>query len=301
VSEQITVATVGAAPSKVVVDKASPEPVDATGAGSSAKSADPPVAPKTDGEVPAGQDSKDPNLGRAFAALARKDQALRNREQQVQQQATQVKAVSDAIQHARDKRDPTALLELAGITPGELTDLLLAVGKEPTEADRLAKLEAARVADEKAAADARTKADAAALERTVVAFKAKMTEVAKAAGDKFELTISKGDDGIDLAYEIVRQTYETDGKVLPLEEALAKAEGHYDSEAKQYLSTKKYGASTPAASSDGTGARASNAPDTLTNNHVSGGPPAVKRPALTREESISEAARLMESRGWGKR
>jgi hypothetical protein len=302
VSEQINVATVGAPASKVVLDAPKPDvapAVDATGAAAAVVPVVEP--PKVDGEIPAGQDSKDTNLGRAFAALARKDQAIRNREDQVKKEAESVKSVREALETARSKKDPTALLELAGITPGELTDLLIALGKEPTEADRLAALEAARTNDAKERETATEREETERLEQTKVAFKAKMANDAKAAGDKFELTLAKSDEGIDLAFEIVDAHYGKTGKVLPIEEALAMAESHYDAEAKKFLSTKKYGQNRPAASSESNGARADNAPDTLTNNHVSGGPPAIKRVNLTREESLSEAARLMESRGWGKR
>lgn len=301
-SEQINVATVGAPASKIVLDAPKPDvapAVDATGAGPAVVPAG--DAPKPDGEVPAGQDAKDPNLGRAFAALARKDQALRNREDQVKKEAETVKSVREALETARSKKDPTALLELAGITPGELTDLLIALGKEPSESERLAALEAARTNDAKERETAALQAESELLEQTKAGYKAKTAEIAKAAGDKFELTLAKGDEGIDLAFEIVDAHYGKTGKVLPIEEALAMAEGHYDADAKKYLNTKKYGANRPAASSESNGARADSAPDTLTNNHVSGGPPAIKRGNLTRDESLAEAARLMESRGWGKR
>lgn len=299
-SEEINVSTVGPAPSKIVIDApaaaaAKPDPVD--GAGTATK----PDAPKPDGEVPAGQDAKDPNLGRAFAALAKKDAALRNREQQVSAEGAQVKAVREAIIHARDKKDPTPLLELAGISPGELTDLLIKLGQEPAEGDRIAALEAKLANDEKAKRDADAKAEEAKLQATVAAYKGRLADVAKAAGDKFEATLAEGDDGIDLAFHVVDEHWKAHGKVLPLEEALALAESHYDAKAKKLLSTKKYGSSSPAASSEGTSARADHAPDTLTNNHVSGAPPSEKRPALTRDQSLAEAARLMESRGWGKR
>lgn len=301
-SEQINVATVGAPATKIVVDappKPSAEPVDATGAPKSdAAGGSATAAPAA--VVPPGQDAKDPNLGRAFAALAKKDEAIRNREKQVAEEGKQVKAVRDALETARSKKDPTALLELAGITPGELTDLLIALGKEPSEADRLAALEAARKADETKAATAAEQAEEAALQAQVRAYQANLATVAKGAPDKFELTLAKGADGIDLAWSIVDEEYRTKGRVMPYEEALSLAEGHYDSEAKQYLSTKKYGAGKPQSSSESTGARADTAPDVLTNNHVSGGPPAIKRTNLTRNESLAEAARLMESRGWGK-
>jgi hypothetical protein len=300
-SEQVTVATVGAPASRVVIDApAATEkpPVDATGAGT----ATPAVgnSPADDAGAP-GQDSQDQNLGRAFARLAKKDQALRNRETQVASEAAQVKAVRDAITLARDKKDPTALLELGGITPTELTDILINLGKEPSEADRLAKLEAARAEDAKKAEDAHKADEQRKLDAAILSYKGQLTDAAKAGGDKYELTLAEGDDGVDLAFHIVDENYKVHGKVLPLEEALAMAESHYDAKAKRYLSTKKYGANKPAASGDGNSARADTAPDTLTNNHVSGAPPAIRRTALSREESLSEAARLMESRGWGKR
>jgi hypothetical protein len=303
--EAITVVTAGAPAAKVVLDAPKPDvapAVDATGANSALK---PPEPAKIDGgDVPPGQDAKDPNLGRAFAALARKDQALRNREDQVKKESAEVKDVRDAITTLRTSKDPAALvrlLELGNVEPGELTDLLISLGKTPSEADRLAALEAARVNDAKVAEEAAIKAETETLARTVVAFKAKIGADAKALGDKFELTLAHGDEGIDLAYECVNAHYENTGKVMPIEEALAKAESHYDAEAKKFLGTKKYGQNRPATSSESTGARADSAPDTLTNNHVSGGPPAVKRVNLTRDESLAEAARLMESRGWGKR
>jgi hypothetical protein len=301
VSEPITVATVGVQPSKLVLDAPKPDvapPVDATGAGGT--KVDP---PKPDGEVPAGQDAKDPNLGRAFAALARKDQALRNREDQVKKEAAELKAIRDIQAAARSKSPEAvaALLESLEIAPGELTDILLALGKTPSEADRLAALEAARVSDKEAADKAAERSELEKLEATKVAFKGKLGEIAKAAGDKFELTLAHEAEGIDLAFEIVDAHYGKTGKVLPIEEALALAEGHYDAEAKKLLGTKKYGQNKPATSSESTGARANSAAETLTNNHVSGGPPAQPRVNLTREESIAAAAALMESRGWGKR
>jgi hypothetical protein len=303
VSEQITVATVGAPASKITLDAPKPDvapAVDATGAGAALKPTD---AKPDDAAVPPGQDAKDPNLGRAFAALARKDQALRNREEQVKKEAEQVKGVRDVYEAARSKKPEAiaALLESLEVSPSELTDLLLALGREPSESDRLAALEAARVADQKASEEAGVKAEAEALAQTVANFKVVLGREAARAADKFELTIAHGDEGIDLAYECVNEHYTKTGKVLPMEEALALAEGHYDAEAKKVLSTKKYGSNRPAASSESNGARADSAPDTLTNNHVSGGPPAIKRVNLTREESIAEAARLMEARGWGKR
>lgn len=302
-SEQINVATVGAPAAKVVIDAPAPQadkaPVDATGAVAQPKPGDPPAAKP--GEVPPGQDNQDPNLSRAFAALARKDQALRNREQQVTGRAAQLQAIENAIVHAREKRDPTPLLELANIAPGELTDILIKLGQEPSEADRLARLEAARTEDEKKAKDAEAKDADAKLQATIASYKGRLAEVAKAGGEKFEATLAEGDDGVDLAFHIVDEHWKANGKVLPLEEALAMAESHFDAKAKKLLSTKKYGAFNPAASGDGTGARADHAPDTLTNNHVSGAPPSERKPPLTRDQSLAEAARLMESRGWGKR
>lgn len=291
-SEPISVATVGPAATKVVVDAPAPTPVPAP--------VDTP-APKPDDAVPPGQDAKDPNLGRAFAALARKDEALRNRESQVKKESERVKALDAALETARSKKDPVALLQLAGIEPSELTDILIALGREPSEADRIAALEAARKGDADKAEKDSIAAEAAQLEAAKTNFRGVLASSAKSAGDKFELTLAHGDDGIDLAFECVDAHWNTTGKVLPIEEALALAESHYDAEAKKLLSTKKYGQNRPATSSESTGARADNAPDTLTNNHVSGGPPADKRVPLTRDQSIAAAAALMESRGWGKR
>lgn len=296
----ISIATVGVTPSKVVIDAParSTEPVDATGATPA------PVVPaKVEPavvEVPAGKDAQDPNLGRAFAALARKDQALRNREDQVKAEGVAVKAIRDALETARTKKDPTALLELADISPSELTDLLIRLGQTPSEADRLAALEQARKDDASAAQSASDKAEKAKLDEQVEAYRSRLADAAKAAGDKFELTLAQGAEGMDLAWQLVDQEYAATKRVMPYEEALSLAEAHYDEEAKKLLTTKKYGRATPTASSESTGARADSAPDVLTNNHVSGGPPAVKRTNLTRAESLAEAARLMESRGWNK-
>lgn len=321
-SEQITVATTTHQP-KVVIDPPvkADAPQGSPGEGgphtpvAAGSTPAPATSPEGEPKPADGADVEDKNLGRAFARLAKKDKALQVREAQIKTEGEQLRAVRDALATAKSKKDLIPLLELAGVDPAELTDILVSYGKEPSEAERIDALERQREADDKKRRDdesaATERAEAAHLQATVAAFKGKLTDAAKAGGDKYELTLLKGDDGIDLAFEVVNAHYEKTvvkdaqgrvirpGQVLPFDEALALAEGHYETEAKRFAGSKKFGAKPQPSSEQGGASSTQHAPaETLTNNHASGAPPTEPRRNLTRAQSIAASVEFLKSKGW---
>ena len=176
----------------------------------------------------------DDRLRRGYAALARKEKSLRERE-------TQLKRLEGLEKKA--KESPLEFLKEFGLSYDQLTDLILGADEkpEPTADDRVAALEA-RLENERVAREA---ADAAAkeanIERQINTFKTGvLAHGIKSNPDKYELINARGDDGVELVFEVIQSHFEKTQEVLSWDKAADYTEEHLETEARKLLSLKKF-------------------------------------------------------------
>ncbi len=185
----------------------------------------PPVPPKPD------------KLASKFAALARRERQLVERERSATEKLKSVEAYERAKKSAAD--DPGAALESLGLTYEALTDWVLS-DKKPardpevkTLTEKLEKLE--KDAQDKEAALARANE-----ERAVEDFKRGQVEAVKSAGDKYELVNQMGRH--DLVFDVTQEYFKANGKVPAHDEAAQLVEDYLLSEITKYKGVKKLAA-----------------------------------------------------------
>ncbi|MDQ3024778.1 MAG: hypothetical protein M3R04_10455 [bacterium] len=178
---------------------------------------------------------EDDRLRRGFAALSRKEKDIREREKGI-------KRFEDLS--AKAKASPLEFLQEFGLSYDQLTDLILGGESEkpaPTADDRVAALEARLEAERTERETSAKAAQEATIERQINTFKEGVLKHGiKTAGDKFECINAKGDDGIELVWEVIESYHETHGEVLNWERAAIEVEQHLEAEARKVLGLKKF-------------------------------------------------------------
>lgn len=246
---------------------------------------------------------KDDKFAAKFAALARKEKMLRESERQMQQQAEQIKQMQAEIEKARKetqswadrfKKEPLKVMEEAGLSYEELSQIVLNEGnptpelmikrlKEEMESSYKKELEELKKQlqdkEEREAQDKYAQAENA--------FKAEIRKTID-TNDKYELTRANG--AYDLVFDVIREYYEQNNRVLSHEEAADLVESHLEEEAKKVLELKKVknllGVDKPQPT------KATQAAPTLSNT-LSAEQPVKGSRKLSKEESLQEAAKLI--------
>jgi hypothetical protein len=190
---------------------------------------------------PAGQDATPPPVVEAkkdtgptaaekFAAAAKLERSIRQRERAVKEAEADVAAVRSLKEQA--KANPRAILEHFGLEVMDFVNAHLADSREPTVEEKAAQLVQAEMAKaEKARKEAE---EAAAKERDAAAiatFKTQAQEYATANAAKYPLVVKFGH--VDVASDICVKALVEHGKRITLEDALAKLESELRAEAEE--------------------------------------------------------------------
>lgn len=229
-----------------------------------------PEAPAEEGEVvsaaevsPASAEEvkKDPMASR-FAALTRKEKEIRQREKDAEARA---KAAEDREKLAEERAarvaDREAKLEMIKKTPYKalkeqgltLQDVIndslnqYDAPKEDPVAQLQKKLEELEKAPnskvealEKQVSDLINKLQDKEYQSAISEVTESLTSVVTGAPDSYELMAQYGDEGIDLAKEVIREYYQQNQKLLSYTEACDIVEKHYESEVlDRVMKTKK--------------------------------------------------------------
>lgn len=221
-------------------------------------------------EVDSSESSKaEPDLSSKFAALSRKEKAIRDRESEFENRVKQWEAEQEAAKQAaleqkepeipleiRLKKDPIGTLKELGYDYNALTELAVNDGKLTPEMqirllqeelsskdeqynnkieEQIKQLRDEYLADKEAQAEQQ-------YENEVQNYIAEINNVINSS-DKYELT--KAEDGSDLVFEVVEQHFKNTqeetgtGEILPIEDALEYVENFLFDQYKERLGNAK--------------------------------------------------------------
>ena len=276
------------------------EPAIAEGAAPESVPEPPPLEPQED-------------FSARFAALARRDRKLRDRENRLKGLEAEAEKATSANNQYGDieklaRENPFAAMEKLGISYQQLTEQVLNDGtltdeyklkqENATLTRRLEALEAKFQEKQK-------EAEAANYKSAYGKFIDEIKDFAENDGS-YELVQAR--NAYPLVGEVMQEHYNRNHTVMPYEEALKLVESHFESEAQSYLGSKKlekqwrerYGAAPATAEAEagqnGEGvaeaAPPAEKPKTLTNNHSA---QSVERETglLSRSESLERMAQIL--------
>jgi len=256
-------------------------------------------------EEPKKEEKEPDRLAPRFAALSRKEKAIREREIKTEEKAAKFKEVEDLI--ALSKSNPLAALEKMGLTYEQLTTAILK-GDKSVEINKVSKVEEENKALKQQLdtlisnmqnAETKAKIDAAQSK-----FNGEIKAALQTAGDKFEL-LNANPDATDIVFNIIDQDFtektaqaKREGKEITLTDALTfeqaaeMAEKYLEEELAPYLKTKKFAPkqeTKPVVSEskpkEATKEDKPSSPSTLSNSMVNQSPASSK--SLTRDEEIA--------------
>lgn len=252
----------------------------------------------------------DDKLSSKFAALSRKEKAIKQQEAQFRQQQSEMqkliaetKAENERLKQEFEgyrtnvKQNPLKQLAEEGLTFEQLTqmqlndqnpttEMLMQRMRSELETGYKSELEALK----KQLADEKLKAQTDAETITVTNFKKQIGEHVAANSDKYELI--NLNDAVDTVYDVVEQYYEAEGKLLTVEEAADYVEKHLEDEANKIFKAKKFAVKKPVIQPP-----QSERKDSVTlSNDLSVEVPQTSQRALTRDQQVEEAAKLLR---WG--
>lgn len=278
-----------------VVDANNPQP-------DAAETQEPQAEPAP--EPTAEQKQAEEKFAAKFAALTRKEKAIRQRETQVQQQMQkleerlkQVEAQAKEVEAyksipERIKKDPFKLMQEHGLTKEQLLEMTLNDG-QPTqdmvlgevEKKFMSKLEEMEKKLAEKEENARKEKEAAAIQQ----FQAQLTDFVNKTED---YDLIRANDAVDLVYQVIEEHYNETQQILSNKEACDAVENYLLEEAKKLVDRDKVKKllQTPATTTAPQGARKSS--PTLSNAQAAQAPKSTGR-KLSDEESKAEAAKLL--------
>lgn len=258
---------------------------------------DPAVTPDPAAD-PAANVENDPRFAPKFAALARKERLVQERESKVKAFETEVAAYQKSKADA--KLDPLALLRAHGWEYDTLTQFVLNDSKL-TDAQKLKILEEEQAVSKAATTEAEAAAKRAHAEKAETSHKEALKAFIDANPETYELVRSQ--DAYDLVYDVQASHYQktfnkeiNSGEILGFDQAAKMVEEYLEANAKKILATKKFGQVVPVGD-PGTQQSAttpqSRSP-TLTNRmHGTATPSPAAGKMLDDEASKREAAKLL--------
>jgi hypothetical protein len=208
------------------------------------------------------------DFSKGFAALARKEKMLRDKEESWKKERDTFKPkvdeydkISDIIGKAKSK-DPASIkaaLEILGLSAGEISQMAL-MDPTMTELEELKTYRAEKLKEEE---DQKMSKET---ETNLNAMKAQVDGIIKANLDKFDLCSCLGDDLVDNILEIGDAHYTKTEEILPLEKILEMIEDREEKRYSKFAASKKFGKPSPQDASKGTTS------PTLTNKIEQGSP-----------------------------
>lgn len=269
------------------------------------------------------ENKQDDRFASKFAALTRKEKALKAKEAELnakikELESKQVKAPEEAKEptiplEKKLRRDPLGVLKEHGIDLNTLVEIALNEGKLPeTMQEKLHQeetfgslkseieaLRAEREAEKKMQEEQRLKQEQEQNEKEIKRFKESIKEFVNANKDEYELIASEGME--ELVYDVIASHFEETkdpetgiGEFLELKVAAQQVEEHLLSEAKRYLEKAKIKklASESLVKKEPETLEKKPASVTLSNTQsqtVSGN----EKRLMSNEESIANAAKLL--------
>lgn len=236
---------------------------------------------------------EDPKFAARFAALTRKEQAIRAQEAKVKEAEAFRRTFEEDERLA--KENPLKWLEKRGHTYDKLTQLALNDGSKPADMQ----IQELREQIER---EKREAAEAAAKEAEETA-KAKTQEFLTGVGEfldkhaeKYEL-LKNHDNGPELVLEVMHAHKAKHGRILSVDEACGFIEKHFEDELESRYSKinkikNKFGPQVAPPPADPLPQAKPQSP-TLTNTQAATVPTPSTRVALSPEESKREAAKLL--------
>lgn len=248
---------------------------------------------------------QDERFAAKFAALSRKEKAMRAQEaklaqqaQEMQQKIAEFEAKMQEMEkyksgYERVKREPFKVLEEQGLTREQIAELFLNDGKPSqemllTEAEKKinAKIEEMeRKLAEKEAKEAKDREEAA-----LSAFKAQLTDFIN-ADPSYELI--KANDAVDMVYEVIEQHHAETGEILSNKEASDVVEEYLLEEAKKLVDREKVRKLLQPQTPTKSAAPQGKSSPTLSNAQAAQASGKTAAKFLSDEESKAEAAKLL--------
>lgn len=253
-----------------------------------------PAEPQVTPEAPKPQDD---DFSRKFAALSRREKKLFEEEQRIRGDRQAVSEYQKAKELARS--NPLQFLTQAGLSVDDLVQHLIKDGQPPSVEDEVKSIKAEIEAYKKAEKDRleaeKTKQEQATQKQVIDNYKQKIRQFVEQDTDKFEAIHTS--EAYDDVFEVIEAYFEKTGEILPIEKAAESVEAHliddFKSRQEKFGRLKKLGSLEPAKPDPASPQDIRVAP-TLTNNiTASSGVSAGAPRALTREESLREAARKL--------
>ncbi len=183
--------------------------------------------------------SDDPRLASRFAALARKDKALREERKRIEADRAQLARWRDAERLA--KEDPLKLLEDLGLSYSDLTQRQLQrleqehLGDDP--AVRLKRIEQQIQDYEEQARQHRERQAQAQVDRQIAQFQRQIEQRIESDPDRFELVIAQGAQ--EEVFRLIEAHFVDTREVMPIDEAAQLIEDQLLEEARLLLKAKK--------------------------------------------------------------
>lgn len=257
--------------------------------------ADAQVAPDPEtppAEAPKADEDDKLGVSRRFAALAKRERALQERERAAKAALNDPDYVAyrRAKEGARD--NPMAFLEAQGWTMDSLAQFVLN-DRKLTPEQQIAKLQERLDAAEKKKLEEAAASAEAERQSVLDQHKLAITATIDQGGEAFELCRAYGPEAVDLVQQVVESHWEATQVILPTKDAVAAVETWLEAQAREkVLKTKKFAPkeSVPSVAGNET-ARPALSP-TLTHRATTGAPSVPEDTShLSREESIARAAR----------
>jgi hypothetical protein len=280
-----------AQPSPASIEPQSESPDQAGGSAAAAESQPP---------KPTNED--DPKFAARFAALSKREAALRKHEQSLKELQTKIQSWEQEQKLLQE--NPLEFLTKRGFTFDQLTQMALNDGKKPAEV-KIQELEQRLEREKREREEAEMRRQEEARAKTRAGYIENATNFIKSKSQDYEFLSAQDDPG-ELIFEIVQQHYlrtaEKDsdgnllkpGRILSMEDAAKAAEEWLEKEFEKFtklnkVKSKFQQATAPSAPQQ----TAPNPAPTLTNAHASQVPSPDKRRPLTLDESRREAAKLL--------
>lgn len=250
--------------------------------------------------VPAQEEDKSASK---FAALSRKEKDVRLAEQKLDQREQEFnlrqKEMDDKYSHYQNLQDrlrtePLKVMEENNLTYQQLTEMVLNDGGKTTDM-RLEDIETkynTRIEQLENQLTERSKQDEEAKFDTVIEdFILDITDFVDENAQEYELI--QANNGINLIYEVIEQHHQDTGNILSMKEATDHVEQYYVSEVEKHKELPKVRKLLGLESSEEEPSKEESQPSpTLTNTQASTVPNRTER-LLSREDSLSEAAKLI--------
>lgn len=254
-------------------------------------------------EEPKVEKKEETRISARFAALARREKQLLEREKAIKDYEVKSKSLSKAIENI--KKDPMSALQEVGLTFEELAQAYLNGQNpdyEPTPEEKIKQIEerlAQREQQEKEAVERaeqeKLEKEQKRIEESISNYKANLKRQIDNEGDKYELI--RANEAYDMVYDVIETYYKDNQQVLEPAVAMEHVEQYLEEQARKLLNLKKFAPKSTEQAEEvkdnSPDVRVSTPSPTLTNKQFTATTATAKPEGLSREESLRRAAALI--------